>query len=208
MPTSSPWPTIHAERKALATDLEALTDDQWATPSLCEGWTVRQALAHMTAAATSSPMKFFTRLVGSGFRFDAMGAKDIEREQGSNAAETLARFKDAADLTSAPPGPVVTWLGETIVHSTDIRRPLGIAHGFPVDALVGVANFYKGSNLLIGAKKRIADLHVRATDADWSTGEGAEVEGPLLSLIMAMTGRTAVLGDLSGDGVATLAARS
>ena len=26
------WPTIHAERKALAADLEALTDEQWAMP--------------------------------------------------------------------------------------------------------------------------------------------------------------------------------
>jgi hypothetical protein len=30
------------------------------------------------------------------------------------------------------------------------------------------------------------------------------VSGPLLSLIMAMTGRQAVLSDLSGDGVAAL----
>ena len=34
-----------------------------------------------------------------------------------------------------------------------------------------------------------------------------EVSGPALSLIMAMTGREAVLGDLSGDGVAQLRER-
>jgi hypothetical protein len=33
---------------------------------------------------------------------------------------------------------------------------------------------------------------------------GPEVSGPILSLVMAMTGRTAVLADLTGDGVATL----
>jgi hypothetical protein len=33
------------------------------------------------------------------------------------------------------------------------------------------------------------------------------VSGPLLSLVMAMTGREAVLTDLSGDGVAALRAR-
>ncbi len=106
-----------------------------------------------------------------------------------------------------PPGPPDTWLGETIVHSEDIRRPLGIVHEFPTDAAVQVANFYKGSNLLIGAKKRITGLSLRATDADWSYGDGAEVEGPIVSLVLAMTGRRAVLDDLSGDGVATLRSR-
>ena len=63
---SSPWPTIHAERKALAADLESLSDQQWNTPSLCEGWTVRDVLAHMTSAAVMTPPKFFAKLAGSG----------------------------------------------------------------------------------------------------------------------------------------------
>lgn len=44
----------------------------------------------------------------------------------------------------------------------------------------------------------------QATGANWSTGTGPEISGPVLSLIMAMTGREAVLGDLPGDGVAQL----
>ena len=39
------WPAIHGERKALAADLRALGDDDWATPSLCGDWTVRDVLA-------------------------------------------------------------------------------------------------------------------------------------------------------------------
>jgi hypothetical protein len=73
---------------------------------------------------------------------------------------------------------------------------------------VAVADFYKGSNLLIGSKSRIAGLTLRATDADWSHGTGPGVEGPILSLVMAMTGRTAADDDLAGDGVATLRSRS
>jgi len=93
------------------------------------------------------------------------------------------------------------------VHSKDIRGPLGIAHAYPTDALVRVADFYKGSNLIIGAKSRIEGLTLTATDTDWSTGGGPEVRGPMLSLVMAMTGRSAVLPDLSGDGVDTLRGR-
>jgi uncharacterized protein (TIGR03083 family) len=42
------WPVIHAERKSLADDVRGLSDEQWATPSLCSKWTVRDVLAHMT----------------------------------------------------------------------------------------------------------------------------------------------------------------
>ena len=45
-------------------------------------------------------------------------------------------------------------------------------------------------------------------DAEWSHGTGPEVKGPILSLVMAMTGRTAADDDLAGDGVATLRSRS
>ena len=34
------WRVIHAERKALADDVRGLSDEQWATPSLCSRWTV------------------------------------------------------------------------------------------------------------------------------------------------------------------------
>ena len=93
------------------------------------------------------------------------------------------------------------------MHAEDIRRPLGIEHHYPAEAVVRVADFYKGSNLLIGSKNRIDGLSLRATDADWSHGTGPEVSGPIMSLVMAMTGRKAADDDLSGDGVATLRSR-
>jgi uncharacterized protein (TIGR03083 family) len=98
-------------------------------------------------------------------------------------------------------------LGEIVVHGEDIRRPLGIAHKAPEEALVAVADSYRKSNLLIGAKRRIAGLRLRAADADWTSGDGPEVTGPLSSLVLSMTGRAAALADLTGDGVATLATR-
>jgi hypothetical protein len=100
------------------------------------------------------------------------------------------------------------WLGETIVHSEDIRRRLGIKHDYPAEAVVRVADFFKGSNLLIGSKRRIDGLTLRATDAEWSHGTGPEVSGPILSLVMAMAGRKAALDDLSGEGVSTLRSRA
>src|SRR4051812_37645878 len=203
----SPWPTIHAERQALAADLAGLSDEQWRTPSLCEGWTVQQVLGHMTATASMTPPVFLGHLIGAGFNFGKLAQKDIDAQTGGTPADTLERFKAQATSTKHPPGPTDTWLGETIVHSEDIRRALGMKHDYPTAAVTRVADFYKGSNLLIGAKKRIEGLTMRATDAEWSTGSGPEVAGPTTSLVLAMTGRKAALADLSGDGVGTLQQR-
>ena len=202
------WPVIHDERKALAADLKGRTGEEWATPSLCGQWTVRDVLAHMTSAASLTPPAFFAKMIGSGFSFEKVQASGVAANRGSSPADTMTRFEAVLTSVKHPPGPADTWLGETIVHAEDIRRPLGIEHQYPAEAVVQVASFYQGSNLLIGSKKRIEGLTLRATDAEWSHGTGPEVSGPILSLVMAMTGRKAPLDDLTGDGVATLRSRS
>ena len=201
------WPVVHTERKALASDLTGLPEDRWATPSLCTAWSVRDVLAHMTATAKVTPANFFPKIVGSGFSFDRMQAKDIASEKGSSPEDTLTGFEGVLTSEKRPPGPPATMLGETIVHSEDIRRALGIQHTYPMDAVVQVADFYKASNLILGTKRRITGLTLRATDTDWSHGSGPEVSGAMLPLLMAMVGRKAVLDELRGEGVAVLQSR-
>jgi uncharacterized protein (TIGR03083 family) len=202
------WSMIHVERRSLASDLASLSEQQWSVPSLCDGWTVRDVLAHMTATAKITPASFFPKLLGSGFSFTRMQRKDIASERGTSAQDTLGRFRDVAGSVKHPPGPIDTMVGETIVHAEDIRRPIGIKHTYPSEAAVRTADFYKGSNLIVGTKRRIAGLTLRATDTDWSHGTGPEISGPIVSLVMAMTGRKASLEDLSGDGLNTLRGRS
>jgi uncharacterized protein (TIGR03083 family) len=165
-------------------------------------------LAHLTSAARMTPPAFFATLAGSGFRFERLQEKGVAANRGGSPADTLAGFESVLTSVKHPPGPAGTWLGETIVHAEDIRRPLGIKHAYPADAVVRVADFYRGSNLLIGSKRRIDGITLRATDAEWSCGTGPEVSGPMLSLVLAMTGRKAALDDLAGDGVSTLRERS
>jgi uncharacterized protein (TIGR03083 family) len=202
------WPVIETEREALATDLKGLGDDQWSSRSLCTEWTVRDVLAHMTATAKITPPMFFTKMVTSGFSFPRLQAKDIATEKGSSPADTLTRFEGVLTSRKHPPGPADTMLGETVIHSEDIRRALGIRHDYPMDALVQVADFFKGSNLIIGTKNRIAGLTLQATDTEWSHGTGPEVSGPMLSLVMAMTGRKAGDDELTGEGAETLRERA
>jgi uncharacterized protein (TIGR03083 family) len=204
----SPWPTIHAERKALADDLAGLNDQQWQTPSLCDGWSVHDMLGHIVATNKMSPPKFFGHFISSGFNFAKMANKDIKTETAGGPAATLAEFNAHLNDTSAPPGPIDAMLGEALIHTEDIRRPLGIKRAYPIDATVRTLDFFKKSNLIIGAKNRIAGVTLKATDTDWSTGSGPEAAGPAHSLLMAMTGRKSALDDLSGPGVDVLRSRA
>ena len=207
MASSDVWSMIASERKALAADLGSLTDAQWKTASLCDGWAVRDVLGHMTATAEMTPGKFLGGIIGSGFSLTKLQNKEITEQNEGTPADTLARFAAVVDSTKHPPGPVDSWLGETIVHAEDIRRPLGIKHTYSPEAATRTLDFYRKSNLIIGGKKRAAGLTLRATDADWSAGSGPEVSGPAVALVMAVSGRQAGLADLSGDGVATMRER-
>jgi uncharacterized protein (TIGR03083 family) len=203
----SQWPFIRAERAALIADLENVSDASWSTPSLCAGWTVREVLAHMTAVAKLTPGGFVARFAASRFRFNAMNEIGMKAELRSTPAETLAEFRAQLDRTTYPPGGVDMLVGDMVIHSQDIRRPLGISHTFQPDALTLMADSVIRSNLVLGGKRRATGLMLTATDQDWTTGSGPEVKGPLASIIIVITGRKAGLPDLSGDGVAVLSSR-
>jgi uncharacterized protein (TIGR03083 family) len=203
------WQMIKAERVTLVDGLGKLSDADWDAPSLCTGWTVRDVVAHMIATATMTPPKFFGKLILSGFNFQSMTRKDIAEVRADRTnAELVELMRSRIDARTAPPGPTTSWLGETIVHGEDIFRALGGYGEHPVEHVVAVADFYKNSNLLIGARNRVAGVSLKATDTDWHHGSGPEVTGPILALLLAMTGRKPALDDLTGDGVAILRERA
>jgi uncharacterized protein (TIGR03083 family) len=130
------WALVHAERAALADDLADLKPEQWATPSLCEGWTVEQVLAHQVSTARTSVLGFFTGLLKAGFSFDRFSANGVKDESKGGPAGVLAGYRAIATSTTAPPGPKVSWLGEELIHGEDIRRPLGIKREYPAEDVV------------------------------------------------------------------------
>jgi uncharacterized protein (TIGR03083 family) len=204
---SGVWSLVHAERAALANDLANLTDHQWATPSLCTGFSVRQVLAHLTAGASLNPVRWLSGVIRCRFDFDKQVAMRLAEQLGDSPAETLARFRSVVTSTVKAPVPAAAVLGEAIVHGEDIRRPLGIHRDYTITTLTRLADYYQGSDLVVPAKGRIAGLRLRASDGPFATGSGPLVSGSTLALIMAMTGRVTYCDELEGDGVATLRAR-
>ena len=57
----------------------------------------------------------------------------------------------------------------------------------------------------VGIRKgALAGLRFAADDLDWAHGQGPTVAGRAEALLLAITGRTAALDHLSGDGLPTL----
>jgi uncharacterized protein (TIGR03083 family) len=202
------WQMTQQERASLVDALAELPAESWRKPSLCAGRTVRDVVGHLVATASMTPPKFVAKLAGTGFNFTRMTDKEIERVIGGRSdADLVEAMRALIPARTGPPGPAASWLGETIVHGEDVFRALDGYREHPVEHVVAVADFYKKSNLLIGTKKRIAGVSMRATDTDWRYGDGPEVSGPAIALVMAMTGRKVALDDLDGDGVAVLRQR-
>lgn len=207
MNTEQIWTHIHAERATMADTLADLTERQWNAASWCDGWTVRETVGHILAAAEQTPLNFYKELAQARFRFNAFTDRGAKRFGTIAPDEIVQRLRDRTATTNHPPAPVMAMLGEIIVHGADIRRPLGLHHRPSDAALVAVADNYRKTNLLIGSKRRIAGLRLEATDCEWSTGNGPKVVGPLLSMILAMSGRRLACDDLEGDGAGILVQR-
>ncbi|HEY3873145.1 MAG TPA: maleylpyruvate isomerase family mycothiol-dependent enzyme [Actinocrinis sp.] len=206
-PPNGTWSLIHAERSALAADLAQLAEQQWTARSLCDQFTVREVLAHMTAGASLNPVRWMAGVIRCRFDFERNVAMRLAEQMGATPAETLARFRRVITSTTKPPVPVTAMLGETVVHGEDIRRPLGIERGHPVGTLTAVAEYYQGSDLPVSTRKRADGLRLAATDGPFAAGAGPEVSGSTLALVMAMAGRALYCDELEGDGVAVLRER-
>jgi uncharacterized protein (TIGR03083 family) len=201
-------PMVHAERRLLAEYLDNLQPAQWSQRSWCDKWTVQDVAGHIIAAAHITAPHFFVGLVKSGFSFDKFVEGDLRQYAAGSPDDVRSRFSQIITSNKKPPGPAYVALGEVMVHGEDIRRPLGDVGDHPAAHLTTLAELYKTTGAPLRAKKRIAGLRLTATDVDWSTGDGPEVAGPCMSLILAMVGRAGALADCTGEGVDTLKARS
>ena len=194
------------ERSALVDDLSTLTPEQWRSPTLCGAWDVEDVVAHLGAASTLSLVGWFRSMAGARFDADVHNQRRLDEFRGATPSATLERFAGIGPI-GLPGKESPAGLGEMIVHAEDIRRPMGLRHEPDVEGLLAVARFFATRDFAVNSRSLVKGLRLVATDADFRSGSGPEVGGPLLSLVMAMAGRSAVLGDLHGDGVPELTRR-
>ncbi|WP_197377664.1 maleylpyruvate isomerase family mycothiol-dependent enzyme [Mycolicibacterium baixiangningiae] len=186
------WAHIDAERADLADFLDTLTPGQWATPSLCADWTVRDVAVHLTQSTTSWP-RLGWQAVRSGFRFDAMVSR-AAREDPRTPDEIVAALRAMAGVRRRPPGTAVADpLADALVHGQDIAVPLGIDRPMPVGPAVIAAKRLWTMGFPFHARKRFAGIELRGADADFAVGSGRPVVAPIRDIVLALSGRNSAV---------------
>lgn len=206
MTTRTPLTALaHAERADLADFLATLTPAQWKAQSLCNGWSVKDVVAHVVSYEELGVLGVLGRLVkGRVTRANQVGVDEFAKLSDQELLDYLNRHLDPRGLT-ARFGGMIGFVDGTI-HHQDIRRALDRPRTIPVERLSRALPLLPG-NPRLGAARRIRGLQLRATDVDWVHGDGPEVIGPGEALLMVMAGRPAALADLSGPGKALLMQR-
>ena len=203
----SPMDMACQERAELAELLAALTEEQWHQPSLCEGWLVRDVVAHMLGYDELSHWQLFKRFARGGFvpaRVNKLGVAEFSGRSPRELCELARRCIRPRGLTAGFGGMIA--LSDGMIHQQDIRRPLGLPRVIEPHRLCAVLNFALTSPAIRGAK-RVRGVRLVASDLDWSHGEGPEVQGPAEALLMAMAARPDALNDLCGPGKPALSGR-
>ncbi|MGY1836008.1 maleylpyruvate isomerase family mycothiol-dependent enzyme [Blastococcus sp. SYSU DS0510] len=196
-----------AEREDLRALVTDLTPEQWAAPSLCEGWSVRDVVAHVLSYDELGPRELARRFTRGRFTVDRTNAVGLSEYGTRTPAELLALLDDhltPAGLTAGLGGAIA--LTDGMIHQQDIRRPLGLPRQIPAERLVPALRTALFSPTLLGAV-RVRGVRLVATDLDWAFGRGPEVSGTGEALLMAVAGRRGVVEELSGPGRERLARR-
>lgn len=168
---------------------------------------MEEVVAHLTAAASIGPFRWATSMLGAHLSPALHNQRRLEEHRGTTPAETLQRFQAVTESTTAPSKHTAAWLGEVIVHSQDIRRPLRLQRTPAAEAVTEVALFFAGRDFAVPSRSAAKGLRLEATDGTFRTGSGPLVSGTTLALTMAMAGRAAYCQDLTGEGVSTLVSR-
>jgi uncharacterized protein (TIGR03083 family) len=205
---------IRSERLALVDFLETLTPADWATPSLCKGWTVQDVAAHLAWAPVLSPTAALPALLRAGMSPNRLAADSAVQWSRRGTASILEQLRANAESDAKPWGvPRAAALVDAVVHQLDIRRPLGRPRPIPREAFGPAADFCAGtrwpaSTMLGGSvRRRIRDLRLVADGLDWSWGCGPEVRGSGEAIMLVLTGRPIRPDELTGPGAAGLRSR-
>ena len=200
---------IADERRGLADLLADLTREQQAEQSLCHEWSVHEVAAHLVLPLEVSMPKFVLTMLACRGSFDRANVR-LTREQARRPfAEIVDVLRRKAGTRFTPPGsgPEAP-LTDVLVHGLDIRWPLGLTRPVPAERLQASLTFLTAAPRGGLVPRGILDgLRLEADDIGWAAGSGPTVSGPAEALLLAVTGRTAALGLLAGDGAATLRSR-
>jgi uncharacterized protein (TIGR03083 family) len=196
-------PVVAAEYLRLAGLLDAASDAQWDTASLCAGWRVREVVAHMTMAARYSEEQFMAELRRCDFDFTRLSNEVAARDANLPAAEHIRNLRSEVMQHWAPPGGGYRGaLNHVVIHGLDITVPLGAARLAPDETIRIILDDLTTGDVSKRFGVDIAGRRLAATDLDWSFGAGPVLGGAAADLALVICGRAVPPERLEGAPLA------
>jgi uncharacterized protein (TIGR03083 family) len=199
------WPAVAELRRRIATSVRELSPAAYETRSWCGDWSVRDVCGHLVHLAEASQTSMFCDVLTNGMVPDR-SLNRIARRLGERPASELAdRLESSADgrfhlLGTSP----AVALGEVVVHGADMFRPLDVAWDVDPELVVRVVPTYRWLRRVAFHAKPLGRVQLSATDVDWTEGEGPQIRGRAIDLLLLLANRTPVLAALSGPGLSQL----
>jgi uncharacterized protein (TIGR03083 family) len=210
------WAGIDDQRTRTAQLLKELSPEQWEHPSLCDGWTVRHVAAHLTMQQQRwrDAATFITRhprMLRSVTLNATIHNSAVLQAQLLTTDQIIEQIVNGIGSRrhNAFVTPLET-LTDILVHGQDIAIPLGVQLPMrPELSAVAATRRWDTRNTWLATVNRrlpVNGYQLRATDVDWSRGQGADITGPIGAILLLLTGRPAALQQLTGEGAAALRA--
>jgi len=196
---------VAGELADLAELFAGLTGDQWAAPTLCAGWRVREMVAHLTMPTRMSSLRFFVEIAKDRGNFNRMADRTAKRDAALPESELVSAMRsDRLRRWTPPGGGTCGALVHATVHGLDVTEALHIDRTPPPPRLRIVLSELVRPKSAAFFGLDVDGLRMEATDLDWAFGEGTVVTGAAHLLALALCGRHVEPGLLCGDGVAQL----
>jgi uncharacterized protein (TIGR03083 family) len=189
-------------RCQFADRIEGTNETAWNSPSWCEGWLVRDVLAHLVRNAENTNISLLGDLIRGGMRPDRAVSNAAKRLGDVPVPELTDRLRTAAERRLHEQGSQGGMaLGDVLVHSADAFRPLGFdVEAPPTDARPVLDAYWRTARIVFHARPP-RHRHLIATDLDWNRGSGPEVRGKAIDLVLLVANRRQVLTSLEGPGL-------
>jgi uncharacterized protein (TIGR03083 family) len=190
---------VAGEFTRLADLLDAASDAQWDTPSLCAGWRVREVIAHLTMAARYSEAEFMAELQRCGFDFTRLSNEIAARDASLPTDELIKNLRSEVMRHWAPPGGGYHGaLNHVVIHGLDVTMPLGVPRLAPDQTIRVILDDLTQGDGTLRFGVDFAGRRLQATDLDWSFGAGPVLRGAAADLALVVCGRSVPPGRLEG----------
>jgi uncharacterized protein (TIGR03083 family) len=192
------WAEVARIRTELADTFEELEPDDWDTASWCTGWRVRDVLAHLVWGAESTPASLARDLWRVGGRPDRAVDRAARRLGRESVPELTGRLRAAADKHYVPDVLAAFPLADVIVHSADALGPLDRDIEVAAETVVPLLDVYRRAGRTVVHASPARGRRLVATDVDWMRGNGPEIRGRAVDLLLYLANRRQAASRLSG----------